>query len=534
MSFGTSSAQTTRPVVMGRRAAVVAGHHLAAQAALDALRAGGNAIDAAIAGAAALAVLKPDACGLGSDLFLLYHDAGTGEVHALNASGPAPMRATPEAFANGGIPQYGLRASSVPGAVDGWAQAVTRFGRRTLAQALEPAIALARDGFAVSHVFATSFERYRAAIEPFPVTWATFAIDGRPPRPGELLVQPDAAATLEAIARDGPQAYYRGAFADALDRESRASGGLLRREDLAAYDAEWREPVSVAYRGLEIVGQPPVSVGLVVLEAMKILEHFPMATIPDCSADFIHLHLEAMKLAEADRRAYLGDPHFVSQAPVEALLEGAYTKERARAIDPERALDPEPGAIAVEAGTDTSYLGVIDADGNAVSLLQSVFHVFGSGAVVPGTGVVMNNRMTGFSLDPGSPNVVAPGKRTMHTLNPVLLRRDGQAHMVLGTPGGPSQVYTNSILLLRLVEQGDDVQRALDAPRWFRTPAGEIMIESSVPASVRDELLARGHRVVVHPPHTVAMGGAGIVRRLSNGVRQAGADPRRESYAVAY
>ena len=533
MSFGVSAAQTTRPVIMGRHGAVTSGHHLASLAALDALRAGGNAIDAAISGAAALAVLKPDACGLGSDLFVLFHEARTGAVYALNASGPAAQLATPEAYA-GGIPQTGLLASSVPGAVDGWYRAITRFGRRTLAQALEPAIALARDGMPVSHVFATSFERYRAVIEPFPHTVATFSVDGRAPRPGDVLVQRDAAATLEGIAHDGPAAYYRGPFADALDRASRESGGLLRREDLAAYEAEWREPVRVAYRGVELVGQPPVSVGLVVLEALKILEAFPMGALRDCSADFIHLHLEAMKLAEADRHGHLGDPNFVSQAPAQALITEAHAMERARAIDPLRALDPGPAALTVEAATDTSYLGVIDGEGNAVSLLQSVFHVFGSGVVVPGTGVVMNNRMLGFSLDPSSPNVVAPGKRPMHTLNPLLLRRDGQAYMVLGTPGGPSQVYTNSILLLRLLEHGMDLQRALDAPRWFRTPAGEIMVESSVPQDVREELVARGHRVTAYPPHSVAMGGAGIVRANENGLRAAGADPRRESYAVAY
>lgn len=534
MSFGTTFAQTTRPVVMGRRGAVVAGHHLAAEIAYDVLRSGGNAMDAAIAAAAALAVLKPDACGAGSDLFLLYSDGRNGGVHALNASGPAPRLARREEFPNGTIAPLGLRAASVPGAVDGWYRAVTRFGSRSLAQALAPAIALAREGMPVSALFASTLAKNAELLRRFPATVATFYPNGAPPEAGDVLEQPELAQTLEAIAADGPAAFYRGAFARALDAAAREERAFLRTDDLADHEGDWREPLRAAYRGYELIGQPPVSVGLAVLEAMQMLENFPIATLADNGAEFIHLHVEATKLAMADVRGHLGDPQFSSHGPVAHLLDPAYTRSRALRIDPRGAGTFEAGDLLARTASDTSYVAVIDKDRNAVSLLQSVFHVFGCGVVVPGTGVLMNNRMTGFSLDPASPNSLEPGKRTMSTLNPLLVRRDGRVATALGTPGGPSQVYTNGILLTRTLDRGLDLQRSLDAPRWFITPEGDLLVEESIAPEVRAELSALGHRVVPLRAHSAAMGGAGIARINAAGVREAGADPRRESYALAY
>ena len=292
MSFGTSFALTSRPLIMGRKGAVVAGHHLAAQAGLDALRAGGNAVDAAIAVASALAVLKPDACATGGDIFMLFAEARTGKVYALNASGPAPRLATREALA-GGIPEHGLRAASVPGAVEAWERAVSRFGRRSLRDALSAAaIGLARDGFPVSALFASTLEKNLSLAREHPSTFAAYYPGGRAPQGGEIFAQPELAATLETIARDGAAAFYQGPFADALDRYARETGGLLRREDLAGYQSEWREPLSGSYRGYELIGQPPVSVGLAVLETMQILESF--AITAEGIADLIHLQVEAM------------------------------------------------------------------------------------------------------------------------------------------------------------------------------------------------------------------------------------------------
>jgi len=518
---------------MGRNGTVVAGHHLAAQAGLDLLRSGGNAIDAAIAAAAALAVLKPDACGLGSDLFLLFSDGRTGATYALNASGPAPATATPEAF-GGSIPEHGLRACAVPGAIHGWENAVKRFGRRPLAEVLAPAIALAGRGMPVSQLFASTLARGTAVMEQFPSTAAIFWPNGHVPLAGETLEQPDACRILTGIAAHGAAAFYEGEFAHAVDAYSRETNALLRASDLRSYRSEWREPLSVAYRDVELVAQPPVSVGLVVLEALKILETTAIASYPDLSADFIHTHAEAMKIAGADLRGHVADPAFASQAPVGQLLDPAYAARRGAEIAPDRARSFAAGKLDAKVPSDTSYVAVIDADGNAVSMLQSVFAVFGSGVVVPGTGVLMNNRMTGFSLDPASPNVVAPGKRTMHTLNPHMIRTNGRITVCLGTPGGPSQTFTNTLLIMRLVDRGLDVQQAVEAPRWWVSPTGELHIESSIDSAVRAELQRRGHTLAVHPPLFVTMGGAGVARINDHGVRESGADPRRESYAVAY
>ena len=534
MSFGTASALTTRPTIMGRRGAVVAGHQLAAQAGLRMLQGGGNAIDAAIAMAAALAVLKPDACGTGSDLFLLYYEADRDKFHALNASGPAPKLASPAAFAEGTISPWGLRAASVPGAVDGWHQALTRFGRLPPRDVLAPAIELARDGAPVSVLFASTLLRNQESLARFASTADVYYPNGRSPKAGEILVQPDLARTLETIASHGPDAFYCGAFAKALDAYSRETDALLRAEDLAAYQSEWRQPLHARYRGNELIGQPPVSVGLAVLEAMQILENYPVGDLADCSADLIHLQVEAMKMAMADVRGHIGDPAFVSERAVGDLLETSHAKERSQQIEMRRAGDYIVSELLAQAGTDTSYTAAVDGDGNVVSLLQSVFHVFGCGEVIPGTGVLMNNRMTAFSLDARSRNVLEPGKRTLHTLNPLLARSADGRVTALGTPGGPSQVYTNASLLVRLIDFSQELQAAIDAPRWFVTPSGDLQIETSVAAGVRAELASRGHRVVDFAPHSRAMGGAGIVCINRHGVREAAADPRRETYALAY
>ncbi len=533
MSFVPFGAQITRPLVMGRNGTVVAGHHLAAQAGLDQLRAGGNAIDAAIAAAAALAVLKPDACGLGSDLFLLFSHARSGEAYALNASGLSPATATPEAYGTA-IPEHGLRASAVPGAVHGWQNALERFGTRSLSDVLAPAIALAANGMPVSQLFASTLARSGALMREFPSTAAVFWPNGKAPRAGEVLVQADAARILKGIANDGAASYYEGEFAHALDAYSRETGALLRADDLRTYRSEWREPLRAGFRDFEVISQPPVSVGLVVLEALKILESTAIASYADASADFIHTHVEAMKIAGADLRGHIADPAFVSQAPIARLLDAEYTAGRAREIAPDHARWLAAGNLAGKSPSDTSYVSVIDADGNAVSLLQSVFAVFGSGVVIPGTGVLMNNRMTGFSLDPASLNVVAPKKRTLHTLNPHMLRKDGRFMVSLGTPGGPSQTFTNTLLIMRLIDRGLDLQQAVEAPRWFVAPDGVLHIESSVGQAVCEELTRRGHTLNIEPPFFVTMGGAGITRINAYGVREGGADPRRESYGLAY
>lgn len=521
-----------RPVVLGRSAAVSSGHALASQAGLAVIRDGGNAMDAAVTALAVLAVVKPDACGLGSDLFLQYYDAATGDVYALNASGPAAALASIESF-GGEIPQRGPRAVAVPGAIGGWAAALERFGTIDLRRALAPAIGYARDGTPVS----VHLARITAAGAPLlaadPGSAATFLPGGRAPHYGELFHQPDAASTLEAIANDGPGAFYRGAFARALDADMRDRDGFLRFSDLEGFEPQWREPLRVSYRGYDVYEQPLVSQGVIVLEAAKLLEGFPMSQLGDRSAAFIHLHTEAVKLAVQDRQRYLGDPEFVD-APVQRLLDDAFIDERRRAIDPTRANMFPLAGVLLESAADTSYGCAIDPAGNGVSFIQSVFEVWGSGYTVPGTGVLLNNRMTAFSLDPAHPNALAPGKRTMHTLNTVVVCKDGKLRWLFGTPGAPAQVQTNTQVLSRVIDFGLNPQDAIEAPRAFWPSGADLMIESRFGEATFDELRRRGHRIAdIGPWHSV-VGGMEMIHVSDDGVRAAGADPRREGYAVAY
>ena len=498
------------------------------------LRSGGNAMDAAISTAAALAVLKPDACGLGSDLFLVYHDAASGEAFALNAGGPAGQLATPQAYA-GGISSLGIAASAVPGTVHGWENALERFGSRSLAECLAPAIDLARNGMPVSSLFASTLATNRARVAPYAATRATYYRDDHVPRAGELLVQSELADILEEIARDGARGFYGGTFGRALAKYATEQGGAyLRQSDLDAYESSWAPALHATYRGHDICGQPPISVGIAVLEAMQILDTFDLASIEPESADFIHLHLEALKLGLADMKGSIGDPAFTSDAALKMMLDPAYAAKRARSIDMKRAQFPEPRDASVTGSTDTSYMAAVDGHGNAVSLLQSVFAVFGCGEVVPGTGALMNNRMTSFSLDPASPNVLAPGKRPMNTLNPFIVREPDGRIMCLGTPGGPCQTFATAVLMMRVLDYAYDLQRAVDAPRWFQADGGKLQIEDPVPPAVRSELEARGHVLNVVPRHSAALGGAGMIRINASGIREAAADPRRESYALAF
>jgi gamma-glutamyltranspeptidase/glutathione hydrolase len=521
-----------RPVVLGRSAAVSSGHWLASEAGLAVLRAGGNAIDAAVTTLAMLAVTKPDACGLGSDLFLQYYEAATGRVYALNASGPAPALANIDAF-GGAIPTRGPRAVAVPGAVGGWAAALERFGTIDLARALAPAIAYARDGMPVSAHFASVLEAGRALLAADPGCADAFLPGGRAAAFGENFRQPDAAGTLEAIAGEGAAAFYRGSFARALDADMRARGGFLRASDMEGYEPQWLEPLHVRYRGYDVYEQPLVSQGVIVLEAAKIVEGFPLAEYGDRSADFVHLHTEAVKLAVQDRQRYLCDPAF-GEAPVASLLDDAFIAERRRAIDPKRAnANPVAGALLASAA-DTSYGCAVDAAGNGVSFIQSVFEVWGSAYAVPGTGVLLNNRMTAFSLDPQHVNALVPGKRTMHTLNTVVVCKDGKLRWVFGTPGAPAQVQSNTQLLTRVVDFGLNPQEAIEAPRAFWPGGGDLMVESRFGAATLAELARRGHRVGDLGDFHLIVGGMEMIHVNEHGIREAAADPRREGYAVAY
>ncbi|HZQ37771.1 MAG TPA: gamma-glutamyltransferase [Dehalococcoidia bacterium] len=479
--------------VMARSAMVAGSHPAATQAGIDVLRAGGNAVDAATAVAFLLTVLKPTRSQIGGDVFWLVYSAQTGEVTAINGSGIAPAGATLAAYVDG-IPERGIRSVAVPGFVDGVLAAHERFGSRPRAELLAPAIAAAEDGFPVSLRLAQQTAEFAPILRRFPATTAAFMPNGRLPRPGQILRQPDLARTLRQIAEGGSAAFYSGPFVEALLRVSREQGGYFSPDDLPAHRTEIGAPIACEYRGLTVYEQPPVTQGHILLEELLLLEGFDLAGRSPVEPDVIHLMVEAKKLAFADRMAHAGDPNR-SRFDVRRLLDADFIAERRARIDPRRAADePAEGRLA-EAIHDTTSFAVCDAGGNAVAAIQSVFHPWGSGLVVEGTGVLLNDRMCSFTLEPGHPNALEPGKRPVHTLNNYLITRDGRPYLFGGTPGGMQQVQTNMQIISAVVDGGYDVQTAVDLPRWGHNTGPDLTLESRYDEGVSAELERRGHRV---------------------------------------
>lgn len=481
-----------RGPVIAPRGMVSADHPLAAGAGIAVMREGGSAVDAAIAAAAVLTVVQPHFSQLGGDLFLLAYDAGSGVVRAVNASGAAPEAATVERLRQeGGIPAHGPRSVAGPGVVRGWALAHERWGRLPWARLFRDATGYADAGFPVSTRLAYMIDYNRDLLRSGEAAAAQFLDRGEPPRAGQMLRQPHLAETLRTIAAGGAEAFYGGDLARRIAGAFRGAGGFLTEGDLAATVAEELEPVSTTYRGVTVYEQPPVSQGLIVLETLNIVERYDLAGA-DLAAR-IHLIAEAEKLSFEDRFAQLGDPRHV-EVPVARLVSKAHAAERAALIDVERArgFDP-PGPFPT--GGDTTYLCAVDPEGNAVSLIQSVFAGFGSGFVAGDTGVLFNNRLTGFSLEQDHPNVLAPGKRTVHTLNTYLATRDGRVAIVGGTPGADRQVMTNVQVLTNLIDLGMDAQAALDAPRWSIASGVRLQLEEGFPVDVLAALERRGHEL---------------------------------------
>ncbi|MGN6361072.1 MAG: gamma-glutamyltransferase [Thermomicrobiales bacterium] len=546
-----------RPVVMGMQGMVVAGNPLAAGAGSAVLRAGGNAVDAAIATAAALGVVEPNMSGLGGDGFILIHrrDAGTTEV--VNATGAAPGKASRDAYAEG-IPMHGPRSVSVPGLLDGWLAAHARHGTQPLSDIFAPAIALADGGFPVSHKLAAYMEG-APQLGDYPASRAIFWHDGRPLRAGEVLRQRNLARTFTAIAAQGRAYYYTGALAQAIAASIQAAGGLLTADDLAAHHTRWQEPITTNYHGYTVYEAPPNSSGHILLQELNLVEGFDISALGVLTPDSIHLMVEAKKLAFADREAYVADPEWTS-IPLAGLLSKEYATARRANIDRNRAAttvsagdawryDPAgaPPAELATAGRerheDTTCFAVMDRWGNAVCQLQSIQSSFGSGFVAGDTGILLNNRMTYWHLDEHHPDRLEPGKRVRHTMNPVLVFKDGEVLLALGTPGADTQVQTNLQLITHLLDHNMTVQEAVEAPRWrHRQVGGEstvphgaddaLVLEARFPVEVRDALAARGHTLEIIGPWD-AVGSAVIVQRdPATGALMGGADPRRDAYAV--
>ncbi|WP_029215165.1 gamma-glutamyltransferase [Kallotenue papyrolyticum] len=524
----------SRQPVLARRGVVATSQPLAAQAGLAMLQRGGNAVDAAIAAAVALTVVEPTSNGIGGDLFALVWDGA--HLHGLNGSGRAPEALTLERVRQAGhtsMPTRGWLPVTVPGAPAAWRDLHRRFGRLRFSQLFEPAITYAEHGVPIAPVVATSWER---AAQVFAANasaefsgWAdTFLINGRPPRAGELWQSRGHARALSLIAESYADDFYNGEIAQALVRFAQRTGGLLTARDLAQHHSTWVAPLSVRYRGYEVWELPPNGQGLAALIALNILEGFTIAQFERETPQSYHLQIEAMKLAFADAQRYIGDPEHVT-VPTEQLLAKEYAARR-RALIGAQALDPAPGD-PIHGGT--VYLCTADADGMMVSLIQSNYMGFGSGIVVPGLGIALHNRGAGFSLQPGHPNQLAPGKRPFHTIIPGFLTQDGRAVGPFGVMGGHMQPQGHLQMIVNTIDYGLNPQASLDAPRWYWSAGRDVLLEAGTPAALLEALQQRGHQARISEDRGV-FGRGQIIWRLDNGVYVAGSDGRADGCAVGY
>lgn len=530
----------TRPVPMAQRGMVACPHHLASGAGLQILQQGGNAIDAAIAVNSTLGVVYPHMTGIGGDAFWLIYHAKTGQLHALNGSGRAVQAATRsfyQAQRLDAIPVRGpLAAITVPGAVDSWTTAHQRFGRLPLAQVLQPAIDYAAEGYPVS----LSQERWtrtnRKTLADYQFSRQVFLPDGQVPAAGSLMTNLGLAATLQAIATYGRDGFYGGAVATEMTRYLTEIGGLITAADLAQHRSDWVEAIATQYRGHTIWEFPPNTQGFTVLSILNLLEGFDLAKLGHNTADYVHLIVEATKLAFADRDRWLSDPKF-DKIPLDQLISKAYADHRRPLIDMNRAA---PGAIA-GIGGDTTYSAVVDAEGNAVSMIQSLYHDFGSGVVAGETGVILQNRGCFFSLHDSHINRLEPGKRTFHTLIPAMATDEqNRPSLVFGTMGGEGQPQTQVAMLTRFLDFGYDPQTAIDQPRWLygrtwgSTSTG-LSIEGRFSAEVCEDLSRRGHPVSLLPAWSEQMGHAHMIQIEQPGrLLKGGSDPRSDGIAVGW
>ena len=505
----------------------------AAAAGLEALRAGGNAADAAVAAAAALTVTEPTANGLGSDTFALVWSEKDRRLFGLNASGPAPMLADAGRVLEDGrdiggkMPVHGWTPVTVPGAPSAWAALTERFGKCSLAQNLAPAVKYAREGYPcapnLAKAWQEAFQAYRKQLTApcFDAWFRTFAPEGRAPEAGELIRLPDHADSLKAIGESGAEAFYRGELAEKMDAESRRQGGYLRYEDLAAFRPQWVTPIGVNYRGYEVCEIPPNGQGIVALMALNILKEFPF---PERENDLsCHRQLEAVKIAFADAFRHVTDPRYM-ELDYRDLLLPEYGALRAREIG-ERA---ECRSAAVPPKSGTVYLCCADGEGNMVSYIQSNYMGFGSGIVIPGTGIALQNRGADFSLDPAAVNVLRPGKRSYHTIIPGFLMKDGIPVGPFGVMGAYMQPQGHVQVISNYVDFRLDPQQALDAPRWQWMRDGSVTVESRFDPELAQALQRRGHRVSVDP-NTPSFGRGQMIVRLPNGVLVGGTESRTDS-----
>jgi gamma-glutamyltranspeptidase/glutathione hydrolase len=523
-----------RSMVISRQGIVATSQVLASQAGARILARGGSAVDAAIAANAVLGVTEPMMDGIGGDLFVLYWDAKTGKLTGLNSSGPAPRALTPEFLAKLGItkmPSAGIHSVTVPGAVLGWAEMHKRFGKLPWKELFDSAIAYANEGFPVAEGIAEAWdgETARAKLESHAETARVFLPDGRAPRTGDIFRNPDLGRSLRLIADQGPDAFYKGEIAKAILKTSRDLGGTMTAEDLASFSPEWVTPISTEYRGWHVYELPPNVQGMAALEMLNIMETVPASPEGPLSADEMHERIEAMKLAYSDLKRYDADPRF-TDVPTSKLISKDYARRRAELIDPKKAnCDVPPG---VPLFGDTTYLTVVDREGNIASWIQSISALFGSGIVVDG--IVLQNRGAGFTLEAKHPNVLAGGKRPFHTIIPAFAEK-GDQHAGFGIMGGPNQPLAHAQFISNMADYGMNVQAALEEPRFTKTSAKgcDVSIESRVPLSTLQQLSERGHQIRIRKKYTQEMGrGQAILHNSRTKTNYAASDPRADGAAI--
>jgi gamma-glutamyltranspeptidase/glutathione hydrolase len=529
--------KAARPVIMSQHGMVSSGHVLASLAGVKILQEGGNAIDAILAAAFVSAVVKPETSGPGGDLFALVSMKKTGRVEAVNSSGPAPANATIDYFHGRGlkaVPQFGPLSIAVPGAVDGWLELHRKYGTKELGRLTADAVRIAREGFPISQEFA---ETVSELSRDFAWVERCYRQPLGAPKPGKIVVQKGLGDVLEKIALKGRDGFYAGEVAEKICATVQAEGGMLSQEDLRSVVCQWLEPLRSTYRDTVVYEQPPVSQGFMVLEMLNIAEALPMHDGAMSRADMIHCQVAAKKLAFEDRIRYLEDPAF-GDPKIAMLISKEYAARRRERMSE---IMNRPAQAVANQSSDTTYLCAADRDGNAVSFIQSVFAPFGSRVIAGDTGVIMNNRLCSFGLDPQKANSLKPGKRPAHTLNTYMLLRGDEVFAVGGSPGADDQPQTNFQIIHQLIDLQQDPQSAVEAPRWSHQPGTPprdqlpelLRMEEGFDAATLDGLRKQGHNVSVVDRWSFGSAKV-IVRDRENGCWLAGADPRRVAYALGY
>jgi gamma-glutamyltranspeptidase/glutathione hydrolase len=535
---------TARSQVMSKQGIVATEHPLASQAGAMILAHGGNAVDAAIAANAVMGLVAPMSNGIGGDLFAIVFEAKTGRIYGLNASGWAPKNLTIDFLKSNNLiekdaagdpimPKKGIHTVTVPGAVDGWFALQKRFGSKSIADLLAPAIHYADEGFPITEMVAGRWNVGVSLMKKNGPGLTTYYPKGTVPKVGEVFRNPDLARSYRMLASEGRDAFYKGSIAKSILTVEEEMGGKMSREDLTEYSSEWVDPISTKYRDWTVYELPPNGQGLAALAMLNIMDAYPLRQFGHNTASSLHVMIEAKKLAYADLLKYVGDPRS-TEIPVRGMLSKEYARDRASRIIPGHANCDVKAGKPPGTGNDTIYLSVVDRDGNMVSLIQSNYEIFGSGVVAPGTGFALHNRGALFSVDPKSPNALAGRKRPLHTIIPAFMT-SGDVRVAFGIMGGWNQSQAHAQFVSNIVDHGMNVQQAMEAAR-FTMPnftGCELMIEERVPEKVREELKKMGHIFDTRGPYSEQMGGGqAVMRDYKTGVNYAASDPRKDGEAI--